>query len=404
MKVFVISNVWVEPNSSAAGSRMLQLLELFLSKEWEVMYASTASESVHAIDLTSLGIVTKTVQMNDPSFDTFVSELAPDIVLFDRFMVEEQFGWRIAQYCPQALRLLDTEDLHCLRKARHQAVKEDRDFVTKDLMSAIAKREIASIYRCDLTFMISTYEMTLLQNVFKVPKELLHYVPFLLPPLQETFTSFEGRQHFISIGNFLHAPNWDATLYLKNKIWPEIRKTLPDAQLHVYGAYPSDKVMQLHNTNDGFYIKGRAKNAKEVISKAKVLLAPLRFGAGLKGKFIDAMQCGTPNVTTSIGVEAMHNGNPWAGSVEDDVYAFAKAATTLYIDKNLWKVAQNHGQQIINTCFQKSDFEANFHDTIAQYIITLMSKREHNFTGQMLQHHTQQSTKFMSKWIEEKNK
>lgn len=404
VKVFVISNVWVEPNSSAAGSRMLQLLELFLEKQWEVIYASTASESAYAIDVANLGIVTETVQMNDPSFDTFIKELNPDIVLFDRFMVEEQFGWRVAQHCPNALRLLDTEDLHCLRKARHQAIKEDRDFVTKDLMSDIAKREIASIYRCDLTLMISSYEMKLLQSVFKVPKELLHYIPFIVSPLEEEFIPYEERHYFISIGNFLHAPNWDATLYLKNKIWPEIRKSMPDAQLHVYGAYPSDKVMQLHNPKEGFYIKGRAENAKEVISKAKVLLAPLRFGAGLKGKFIDAMQCGTPSVTTGIGAEAMHNGNPWAGSVEDDIYAFAKAATTLYTYKNLWSVAQDHGRLIINNCFQKSDFEDEFHSTISHYKKTLESKRESNFTGQMLQHHTLQSTKFMSKWIMEKNK
>lgn len=383
---------------------MLQLLELFLEKQWEVVYASTASESAYTIDLMSLGIVTETVQMNDPSFDTFVKELNPDIVLFDRFMVEEQFGWRVAQHCPHALRLLDTEDLHCLRKARHQAIKEDRDFITKDLMSDIAKREIASIYRCDLTLMISSYEIKLLQSVFKVPKELLHYIPFLVSPLQEDFIPFEERHHFISIGNFLHAPNWDATLYLKNKIWSEIRKNLPDAQLHVYGAYPSDKVLQLHNPKDGFYIKGRAENAKEVISNAKVLLAPLRFGAGLKGKFIDAMQCGTPSVTTGVGAEAMHQGNPWAGSVEDDIYAFAKAATTLYTYKNLWNVAQDHGRQIINNCFQKSDFEDEFYNTISHYKITLVSKRENNFTGQMLQHHTLQSTKFMSKWITEKNK
>ena len=94
---------------------MLQLLELFLEKQWEVIYASTASESAYAIDVANLGIVTETVQMNDPSFDTFIKELNPDIVLFDRFMVEEQFGWRVAQHCPNALRLLDTEDLHCLR-------------------------------------------------------------------------------------------------------------------------------------------------------------------------------------------------------------------------------------------------------------------------------------------------
>ncbi|MFT5889920.1 MAG: glycosyltransferase involved in cell wall biosynthesis [Dokdonia sp.] len=404
MKVFVISSVWVEPQSSAAGSRMLQLLDVFLSKEWKVTYASTASKSEYAIDLTQKGIATSTIMLNDPSFDTYIQEMQPDIVLFDRFMVEEQFGWRVAQQCPDALRILDTEDLHCLRKARHQAIKENRSFQESDLFSDVAKREIASMYRCDLTLMISTYEMELLQNVFKVPKALLHYLPFLLPPVLEEFVPFEERAHFISIGNFLHAPNWDATLQLKTQIWPEIRKAIPDAQLHVYGAYASEKVLQLHNPKEGFYVKRRAEDAKEVISKAKVLLAPLRFGAGLKGKFIDAMQCGTPSVTTQIGAEAMQGEFIWGGTVEDDFSAFAKAATTLYTYKNLWKVAQDHGRILINNRFQKSDFEDDFHDTIENYMATLVARRQQNFTGQMLQHHTLQSTKFMSKWIEEKNK
>ncbi|WP_299767806.1 glycosyltransferase family 4 protein [uncultured Dokdonia sp.] len=404
MKVVIISSVWVEPQSSAAGSRMLQLIELFLAKDWSVTYASTASPSEYAIDLTEKGIETSTITLNDPSFDTFIKERSPEIVLFDRFMVEEQFGWRVSQQCPEALRILDTEDLHCLRKARHQAVKENRAFEENDLLSDVAKREIASMYRCDLTLMISQYEMELLQEFFKVPGTLLHYLPFLLPPVLGDFIPFEERAHFISIGNFIHAPNWDATLQLKHTIWPEIRKAIPDAQLHVYGAYASQKVLQLHNPKEGFYVKRRAEDAKEVISKAKVLLAPLRFGAGLKGKFVDAMQCGTPSVTTKIGAEAMQGDFTWGGYIEDDVYAFAKAAITLYTYKNLWKVAQDHGHILINNRFQRVDFEDDFYAVIMKCKHTLLEHRRNNFTGQMLLHHTMQSTKFMSKWIEEKNK
>lgn len=404
MKICVISSVWVEPQSSAAGSRMLQLLEVFLARDWTVIYASTASKSEFAVNLTDRGITTTTIKLNDPSFDTYIRELQPNIVLFDRFMVEEQFGWRVAEHCPNTLRILDTEDLHCLRKARQQAIKENRPFIDSDLFSDVAKREIASIYRCDLTLMISEYEMALLQNVFKVPKELLYYLPFLVSPVLGEFVPHEERAHFISIGNFLHAPNWDAALVLKQTIWPEIRKAIPDAQLHLYGAYASEKVLQLHNPIQGFYVKRRAEDAHEVISKAKVLLAPLRFGAGLKGKFIDAMQCGTPSVTTQIGAEAMQGDFTWGGSIEDDFSAFAKAATTLYTYKNLWKVAQDHGRILINNRFQKGDFEDDFYDTILHYKSRLTAHRQQNFTGQMLLHHTLQSTKFMSKWIGEKNK
>lgn len=404
MKLLVISTVWVEPTSSAAGSRMLQLLAIFLESGYEVCYASTAGVSEHAFELHSLDIKTEHVQVNDVSFDAFAKAYRPTIVLFDRFMTEEQFGWRIAEQCPAALKLLDTEDLHCLRKARQQAVKEDRAFQNQDLISDVAKREVASIYRCDLTLMISKFEMDLLQEFFKVPDSLLYYLPFLLSKLEADFKPFEARQHFISIGNFIHPPNWDATLELKKHIWPLIKKELPKAELHIYGAYPSERVMQLNNPREGFMVKGRAVDAYDVISNARVLLAPLRFGAGLKGKFIDAMQGGTPSVTTEIGAEGMQEHLEWSGSVANDYESFAKAAIDLYRDQTAWKIAQDNGVTIINRLFQKSDFSEDLITRIEELLKNLVSHRQENFTGQMLLHHTMRSTKFMSKWIEEKNR
>ena len=110
---------------------------------------------------------------------------------------------------------------------------------------------------------------------------------------------------------------------------------MPESNLLIYGAYPSQKVLQLHKPAEGFIVKGRAADAEEVIKSAKVVLAPLRFGAGLKGKLIEAMQCGTPSITTSIGAESMHGNLPWNGFIVDGVTDFANAAVCLYLDKML---------------------------------------------------------------------
>ena len=93
--------------------------------------------------------------------------------------MEEQFGWRVAENCPDALRILDTEDLHCLRKTRHEAMKKQIAFTEERLMaSEITKREIASIYRCDLSLIISRFEMKLLKETFKIQESLLCHLPF----------------------------------------------------------------------------------------------------------------------------------------------------------------------------------------------------------------------------------
>jgi glycosyltransferase involved in cell wall biosynthesis len=249
--------------------------------------------------------------------------------------------------------------------------------------------------------------MELLKTIFKIDEKLLYYLPFLLEPLSitafEKLPTFEQRRDFIFIGNFLHEPNWNAVQYLKETIWPLLRKQLPDAQLHIYGAYPSQKVMQLHQPKEGFLIKGRATDANKVVQKAKIVLAPLRFGAGIKGKLIEAMQCGTPSITTTIGAESMQGNLPWNGFVTDDINKFADTAVQLYQDENLWTAAQQNGIAIINQRYSKGLFEKDFADQIHFLHSNLQQHRLDNFLGALLQHHTLSSTKYMSRWIEAKN-
>ncbi len=407
-KLLIIGFVWPEPNSSAAGSRMMQLINFFQPKNYDITFASPCAKSDNAFNLESIKVVQKSIELNHASFDVFVKALNPDIVMFDRFMMEEQFGWRVAEQCPNALRILDTEDLHCLRKGRQQAFKDGNVFNNAYLFNDVAKREIASIYRCDLSLIISEVEMGILKTQFKVGDSLLCYLPFMLDTVLEdviqNLPNFEARNYFITIGNFLHEPNYNAILYLKETIWPLIRKQLPKAELHIYGAYASQKVTQLNNIKEGFLVKGFADNVNEVMQQAKVCLAPIRFGAGLKGKLIDAMQNGTPCVMTSIAVEGMFGDFEINGSVEDNPEDFANGAVELFNEKNLWKEKQQNGFKIINSRFNKKKHQQRLIALIEETIVQLNDHRFSNFTGQMLQHHSLQSTKFMSKWIEEKNR
>ncbi|MCK5402012.1 MAG: glycosyltransferase family 4 protein [Flavobacteriaceae bacterium] len=406
--LLIIGFVWPEPKSSAAGSRMMQLINIFRSHHYTITFASPCAKSDNAFDLESIDISQVNIELNNSSFDDFIKQLQPSIVLFDRFMMEEQFGWRVAEYCPNAIRILDTEDLHCLRKGRQQAFIDEKPFDISYLFNDIAKREIASIYRCDLSLIISEAEIDILKNKFKIDESLLQYLPFMLDEISSesinSLPKFKDRQHFISIGNFLHEPNYNSVGYLKTTIWPLIRQQLPKAELHVYGAYASQKVNQLHNKKEGFLIKGFAKDVNHVMQQVKVCVAPLQFGAGLKGKLVDAMINGTPSVTTTIGAEGMYGKLNPNGYVTDNPQIFANKAIELYRNKVIWQEKQQNGFQIINTRFTKTKFEANFLKIIEKLQHQLKQHRLQNFTGAMLQHHTLQSTKFMSKWIEEKNK
>lgn len=408
-KLLIIGSVWPEPNSSAAGGRMMQLISIFKQNKFDITFVSAALDSDFMVDLSEFGVAKKSIELNSASFDDFVKELNPQVVLFDRFMMEEQFGWRVVENCPEAIRILDTEDLHCLRAARQKAFKENRKFEVTDLFSEeVAKREIASILRCDLSLIISTFEMDVLKDKFRISTDLLLCLPFLTDSMSEDdllkLPSFEERNKFVFIGNFFHEPNWNTVQYLREVIWPLIKKDFPTAVLEIYGAYPSQKVLQIHQPKNGFYIMGRAVDAVEIVKNARVVLAPIRFGAGLKGKLLEAMQCGTPSVTTAIGSEAMHANLPWNGFIEDDAAEFAVKAIKLYQDENLWKEAQKKGIVIINECYLKDGYSDEFMSVVNSLLMDSTSHRLHNFMGSLLQHHAYKSTMYMSKWIEAKNK
>lgn len=410
LNVLVIGYVWPEPKSSAAGSHMLSLLRLFKRQGWQVTFASPAQVTEHMTDLAEEGVDRLPITLNDSSFDQSISALQPDVVMFDRFMMEEQFGWRVEKNCPDALRILDTEDLQCLRNARHHAVKQAREMQLSDLYSDLAKREIAAIYRSDLSLIISSYEIELLQTQFKVPSPQIHHLPFMLNLAQcpKHLARYEDRQHMMMIGNFRHAPNWDAVLQMQT-LWPEIRKRLkerghPSIELHIYGSYPPPKATALNNPKTGFLIKGWADDAYAVMQSARLCLAPLRFGAGIKGKLLDAMVCGTPSITTPIGAEGMTKGEDWPGIIADRDDAFIDACVELYTDPIAWQKKQQAAQPILSTHYDGDQSGPQ----LIQQIITLRhdlpSHRLHNFTGAMLNHHSMKSTQYMSQWIEAKNK
>ncbi len=407
-KLLIIGYVWPEPTASAAGTRIIQLISRFTNHGYQVYFGSPGTRQKSAFNLEEMGVMLTDIELNNSSFDSFIKELDPEMVIFDRFMMEEQFGWRVAEYCPNALRVLDTEDLHSLRNARQMAIKQkvkfDRDYW---LGFELTKRELASIYRSDLSVIISEAEMELLKSV-PVNHRLLSYLPFLQNPVSEKkrhqLPDFESRSHFVCVGNFLHAPNRDAVEYLKAVLWPLIRQQLPDAELYVYGAYMPDKTRQLQEIKTGFYLKGFADNIATVMQKARVCLAPLRFGAGLKGKLVDAMQNGTPCVMTTIASEGMFGAMEANGIITDEPQHFADAASQVYRNEALWEKYQSYGFDILEKRFEGVKHFSMFLEKAVKIKAGLKQHRTQNVIGQMLQLHSMKSTKYMAKWIEAKNK
>ena len=407
-RVLFIGLVWPEPETTAAGSRILQLVRFFLDHAVEVHFATTALRTDYTYSLEDLGVRTHAIELNDSSFDRWILDLDPGIVVFDRFVTEEQFSWRVRENCPEALRILDTEDLHFLRESRRHAILGDVQHEPNRLFSDITLRELGSIYRSDLSLIISEFEMKLLKADYGLAGELLHYLPLLHFDRESSESvsspSFDERIDFMTIGNWKHAPNKDSIHYLKSEIWPAIHAVLPEARMHVYGAYGPGEKSEVHDPEQGFLIKGWNDSKSEAFSTHRVCLAPLRYGAGLKGKLFDSLRFGTPSVTTSIGVEGISDPDSWSGFVCDAPEGFASAAIQLYSDEKIWNKVQSRADKILNDRFDAGRFLPELKKRIQELLEDLSGHRRKNLAGAMLWHHSAQSTKYLSKWIEAKNK
>ena len=402
-KLLIIGYVWPEPGSSAAGRHMLEIMQLFIEASWAVTFASPAAESTHQYKLSELGVQEATIELNNASFDDWLKPLNPDVVIFDRFMMEEQFGWRVAQACPDAMRILDTEDLHFLRLARQAAFKRQSKISADDLDTETSLREIASIYRCDLSLIISETELELLVNSFGVDRQLLHYLPFLYKQPAMTAKGFGQRKDFVFVGTMRHPPNLEAVRYLKNLIWPLIRLQLPSANLHIVGSYLTKEVSQMHKPAEGFHVAGKVEQLGELLNDMRVSLAPLKFGAGLKGKLLESMEHGLPSVSTTIGAEGICADLEWPGFVADKDQAFADSAVELYQNESRWQQAQQQGFVVLQTRFSKEHHKRDFFMRLQALLGALSQHRKSNFIGRMLQHQSMRSTEYMARWIECKN-
>ncbi|WP_313114536.1 glycosyltransferase [Aequorivita sediminis] len=403
-KLLIIGHTYPEPSTTAAGGRMMQLIQFFTGINYEITFVSTAAKGEKSAILIDQNISIKNIKLNDPAFDAFIKKLNPTVVMFDRFITEEQFGWRVSENCPQALKILDTEDLHFLRNARKEAIKKNKPVSDANLFSDSAKRELASILRCDLSLIISEYEMKLLKNTFKISQGILFYLPLMADANSELKNpiSFAERENFLAIGNLLHAPNVDSVLQLK-KLWPKVKRQIPLAELHVYGAYAPQQILQLNNKKEGFIVKGWVENVREIMNNYRVQLAPIRFGAGLKGKLFDAMQFGLPFITTEIGAEGLIGNLSFGGAITTLDENFITKAVELYSDEDAWRNAQKNGFRIIEKRFLGELFSEKLNVRITSLVENITNHRQENFLGQVIQHHTLQSTKYLSKWIETKN-
>ncbi len=414
-RVIIFSTVWPEPSSSAAGVRQMQWVHLFLSMGYLVTLISPSKlksdQDWGTLQLPE-GVDILPMPLNRESVSEDLKRLNPEIVMFDRFILEEQFGPHVYPSCPDALILMETQDLHLVRRARDEL--KDRYLTLEQLPSGFyqtetALRETSSLIRVDFSFVVSSFEEKLLREEFEIGSKKVKWVPFFYERpivVKVSRLSFSEKNHFCWIGNFRHEPNMDGLRWFRNEIWPLIRKQLPNAKIEVYGAYPPEEVMSWNNVKNGIEVKGSALTLDEVFESARVNVAPLRFGAGVKGKIMEGFRYGVPVVTTKVGIEGLFSleEQKFPGIEANLAQTFADACVKLHEDEQVWKTNSLLALEKMMQVFAASSHVPELKTFIQELLKKKKSQTIPDWMSRLLRFEGNQSRYYFAKWIEAKEK
>lgn len=341
MKAIYFSHVWPKLNVSAASVRTVGIIESLQKAKTKITFISPAKKSkMEVSDIVKYDFLTAVhcdpndaVRVNK-SFEKMGE--SPDIAIFDTFVAEEMYSHHVAREFPNCIRIVDNQDFHSLRNHRMKIltqqlenkkllpVVKNESLWEQQVLSEVLKakpspyddelcaRELASYLRSDLVLTCSEYEQFLLKNHFGVNSELVTFFypsdfkePLNLEDPEEKEHKeygFHQRKNFVWLGNYQHPPNLDSVNYILQHVWPLIRQEIPHAELHLYGANCPESISA--GQIEGVKAKGQMSSLRR-LRKYRAMLAPLRFGAGIKGKILDSWFYGTPVITTPIGAEGM---------------------------------------------------------------------------------------------------
>ena len=248
--------------------------------------------------------------------------------LFRPDVVEEHLK-TVRNCCPKAKVLYHTVDLHFLRMSREAELLQDKG--KKKVADKMKQRELKVISAVDASIVHSTVEIELLRPL--LPEANLHLFPVIMDIVGSTQT-FADRRDIIFIGGYQHSPNVDAVKYFTEDIMPLLRKQLPGVCFYIVGSNPPVEVQEL--TSVDIIVTGFVEDLTPLLDKMRVSVAPLRYGAGIKGKIGSAMVVGLPVVATSLAAEGMSLTDGENVLVADSVEAFANAVARIYQDEALW--------------------------------------------------------------------
>ncbi|WP_458788869.1 glycosyltransferase [Dyella jiangningensis] len=331
-RVLVVDSMTPDPTRDSGSLRLTAMLRLLDEQGWSVAFlpddGRASEDEIQALGALGVEVLCRPWISDLPHWLRAHGHELHGVMLC-RHTVAGQYASLVRKLAPKARLLFDTVDLHFLREQRAAELSGNASMARQ--AQASRKSELALIEQCDITFVVSPHEQALLAA------ELPHARIALLSNIHDVHGCGQARglrKDFVFIGGFGHPPNADAVRWIATEILPALRAQLPDAHVHVIGDIPDATRVELQTP--GLQLHGRVSDLAPWLEGALASLAPLRFGAGVKGKINMAMSYGVPVIATPLAVEGMHLEDGIDVMLADTAQDFAKAARHLHEDSALW--------------------------------------------------------------------
>ena len=352
--VLIIDEIIPEFNKDSGSRRLTEIIKLLLKNKVSVFLIADLKQYKYKSDyikkFKDLG-----VNVYQPSIDQkgqlvtkedFIKLITPkiEVAWLHRPTIFSKFQSLVKTANPNIKLVFDMVDFHYVRLLREYELNKDE--ALKAEAEKFLKIELENCKNADVVIAISTTDKELLKQHFNTNEKVV-----LISNIHQhidksdNFNSFENRNDLLFVGSFRHDPNSDAVKYLKEDIMPLVWKVIPDLKVNIIGSYITEEIEAL--ASDKFKLLGFVDDLNAVINTTKLFVAPLRFGAGIKGKIGQSLEHSLPLVTTNVGAEGFDFGEQTNVMIANNAEAIAQKVIELYTNKILWEEASNSCKTIL---------------------------------------------------------
>jgi len=340
-RVLVVDDRVPMPNQDSGSRRMSEILLLLRDLGLAVTFVPDdgASQGDYSTSLQRAGIE---VLHGPLDAQALLREISPglDVAILSRPDAAGHWQRLVAELCPTTKIIYDTVDLHFLREARRAEIEGNPAAVRA--AARYYDRELWLARNADAVLVVSEEERQVLLR--EQPELQVYVVPNIHRP-EPAGRSFERREGLLFVGSFPHPPNRDAAHWLVEEIMPLVRLQDPAIPAYIVGSHPTDDIRAL--AGDGVRVLGWVPDLRDLYGRARLSVAPLRYGAGVKGKVGESLAYGLPVVTTALGAEGMGLEHGYDVLVADTAEAFAAEVVRAYHDAGLWARLATNGRATI---------------------------------------------------------